>query len=221
MTALLTDAAQARAWVAALPDVSRGTLAALDEFAALLAAENQRQNLVAASTLGAPFWVRHIADSAQLLPMALRAGASVSARWVDLGSGPGLPGLVIAILAPRMRVTLVEVRRRRCDFLRAVCATLALDNVEVVEGKVERIDGKFDVISARAFAPLPDLLSIARHLAQKDSVWLLPKGKSAVSELSALPPHAQRMFHVEQSLTGEDARIVVGRGQPPARQAVR
>ena len=214
---LLTDEQSARDWIATLPDVSRGTLARLDAFAALLADENGRQNLVAASTLGPAFWVRHIADSAQLLPLAGRERG----RWVDLGSGPGLPGLVIAILAPGMQITLIEARRRRCDFLRAACAALQIDNVVVVEGKVERAEGKFDVISARAFAPLPELLSIARHLAQKNSVWLLPKGRNAPSELSALPPITRRMFHVEQSLTSAEAHILVGRGEPPARPVAR
>ena len=203
---------QAREWVAGLPNVSRGTLERLDRFATLLADENVRQNLVAASTLGSAFWVRHIADSAQLLPLGEYENAR---RWVDLGSGPGLPGLVIAILAPRIMCTLVETRRRRCNFLRETAEALGLANVSVVEDRVERTNGKFDVISARAFAPLPELLPIARHLAHKDSIWLLPKGKNAVNELSTVRPSWQAMFHVEQSLTSDDAHILVGHGIPP------
>jgi 16S rRNA (guanine527-N7)-methyltransferase len=212
MTVLIDSEEQARAWMASMPDVSRGTLERLDHFAALLTEENAHQNLVAASTLGSAFWVRHIADSAQLLPLAeVKDGA----HWVDLGSGPGLPGLVVAVLAPHLHMTLIESRRRRCDFLRGACATLACNNVTVVEARAERVEGRFDVISARAFAPLPELLSIARHLSHKDSVWLLPKGKNATAELSGLRRSTRAMFHVEHSVTSADARILVGKGVPP------
>lgn len=207
---LLTRESEARAWIATLPGVSRETMERLEEFAALLTAENARQNLIAASTLGEALWCRHIADSAQLLPLAPIAGG----RWVDLGSGPGLPGLVIAILAPQWQVTLVESRRLRCDFLRGAVAKLGLDaRVTVAQHRVEAYrEGRYDVISARAFAPLPALLAAATHLSQKSTVWLLPKGKNAVNELSTLPQAWQKLFHVEPSRTDSDARILVGSG---------
>lgn len=209
MTLLICES-EARAWIAALPGVSRETMERLEDFAALLIAENARQNLIAASTLGEALWCRHIADSAQLLPLAPIAGG----RWVDLGSGPGLPGLIIAILAPQWQVTLVESRRLRCDFLRSAVAKLGLEaRVTVAQHRVEtHRDGRYDVISARAFAPLPALLAAATHLSQKSTVWLLPKGKNAVNELSTLPQAWQKLFHVEPSRTDSDARILVGSG---------
>ena len=207
---LLTDETLARDWIGALPGVSRETLDRLDRFTTLLTEEAGRQNLVAASTLGSALWVRHLADSAQLLPLAPPSGG----HWIDLGSGAGLPGVAIAILAPHWRVTLVESRRLRCDFLRAAVADLGLDaQVTVAQRRVEvHRDGPYDVISARAYAPLPALLTSANHLAKKSTVWLLPKGKNAVNELSTLPQAWQKLFHVEPSRTDSEARILVGTG---------
>ena len=211
---LLASREAVEEWLLSLPDVSRGTLAQLDLFANLLTQANASQNLVAASTLGETLWTRHIADSAQLLPLA--TGQQKGGRWVDLGSGPGLPGLIIALLAPDYHVTLVESRRLRCGFLRDAVEQLGLAaRVTIVEGRVEQMSGHghaFDVISARAFAPLPRLVSFSQHLANKSTIWLLPKGRNAVNELSTLPVPWQKLFHVEPSLTDSDAFILVGRG---------
>lgn len=208
---LLGSEVQARDWLTALPNVSRETLDRLHQFVALLREANEAQNLIAASTAGDALWVRHIADSAQLLTLA--ADWSEEGRWIDLGSGPGLPGLVIAMALPRWTVRLVESRRLRCDFLRHCVTELDLPNVEVIEGRVEQLDpSAHDVISARAFAPLPKLLASARHLAGKNTLWLLPKGRNAVNELSSIAHAWQGLFHVEPSLTDAEARILVGRG---------
>ena len=212
---LLTSEAEARAWLAGLPTVSRGTMEQLDQFAALLREANAQQNLIAASTAGEALWVRHIADSAQLLTLVQDATGTTPAegRWVDLGSGPGLPGLIIALLLPGWTIRLVESRRLRCDFLRHCVAALGLTHVEVIEGRVEQLPSQgHDVISARAFAPLDKLLHVSRHLARKNTLWLLPKGRNAVNELSSLAPAWQTLFHVEPSLTDADARILVGCG---------
>ncbi len=212
MTIISSESA-AREWLAVLPGVSRETIEQLERFAALLTEENARQNLVAASTLGEGFWSRHIVDSAQLVALAPTNGGT----WVDLGSGAGLPGLVIAILAPQWRVTLVESRRLRCDFLNSAIAALGLaQRTKVVHDRVEALPPlPSDVISARAFAPLPRLIMTARHLANKSTIWLLPKGKNAVNELSTLSAPWQTMFHVKPSLTDSEARILVGEGNFP------
>ena len=107
---LLTSEAEARSWIGATFAPNERQWAQLERFAAMLVEENARQNLIAASTVST-LWVRHIADSAQLLALD-DAGEGL---WIDLGSGPGLPGLVVAILSPRPML-LVESRRRRCDF---------------------------------------------------------------------------------------------------------
>ncbi len=180
----------------------------LERFAAMLIAENDRQNLIAASTIPT-IWVRHIADSAQLLALDSE-GAGL---WVDLGSGPGLPGLVVAILSERPML-LVESRRRRCEFLRAVAAELRLAHVEVAEAPLERVATRpAATISARAFAPLDKLIDLSARFSTESTHWLLPKGRNAVKELALLPKPWQRMFHVEQSRTDAESGILVARGR--------
>ena len=217
-TIILDDAAKARAWIEALPGVSRETMERLELFGELLGKANLTQNLVAASTLQDDMlWTRHFADSAQLIPLVPPRPEDVRGTWVDLGSGPGLPGLVVAILAPEWDMTLVESRRLRCDFLRECVDALELgDRVSVEQNTVERFSpGAFDVISARAFAPLQRLIVVSRHLAAKNSIWLLPKGKNAQTELSTLSPTWQTACVLQPSLTDENARIIVAHGAFP------
>lgn len=195
--------AESRAWIAATFDVPRETMARLDAFADLIRTEGQRQNLVSAASLD-QLWTRHFADSAQLLRFAPRPDA----RWIDLGTGAGFPGLIVAALHPGP-VTLVEARRLRIDFLRAAAAVLAVD-VEIVGARVERLAPRpFDVISARAFAPLARLLELGARFSTEKSVWLLPKGRQAQSELEALDGSWQGDFRLEPSLTDPEARIIV------------
>lgn len=198
--------ADARAWVERSFDVPRGTMARLDAFAALLRDENERQNLVSRASLD-QLWLRHIADSAQLLRFAPSPGA----RWIDLGTGAGFPGLIVAALHPGP-VTLVEERRLRADFLHRAAETLAVA-VEIVAGKAERLKPRaFDAISARAFAPLGRLLDLGTAFSTRNSVWILPKGRSAQSELEALDPSWQGDFRLEPSVTDPEARIIVAQG---------
>ena len=200
------DEAAARDWLRATFDVSRETLARLDAFAQALEEENSRQNLVSRATLDRT-WERHIVDSAQLL----RFAPSPRASWIDLGSGAGFPGLVVALLH-RGPVTLVEARRLRADFLRRAAAILGVE-AEIVEERAERLPPRpFDAISARAFAPLPRLLELGTSFSTAKTVWVLPKGRNAQSELEALDPSWQGSFHLEPSLTDPDARIIVAEG---------
>jgi 16S rRNA (guanine527-N7)-methyltransferase len=185
--------------------VSRETLEKVQAYVALLREESTRQNLISATTLD-HLWERHILDSAQLMRFEPRSGAS----WADIGSGAGLPGIVIACLAAGP-VTLIEPRRLRADFLHRVCDSLRL-NGSVVHGKAERTVGRYDVITARAVAPLSQLLGISAHLSTKNTVWALPKGRSAAAELAEAQQAWQGVFHVEQSVTDADSRIVVATG---------
>ena len=182
--------------------VSRETLEKLDAYSALLKEESERQNLVSASTLD-QLWERHILDSAQLVRFEPHPRAS----WVDIGSGAGLPGIVIACLVDGP-VTLIEPRRLRAEFLHKVCESLRL-NAEVIGGKAEGIEGKYDVITARAVASLTQLLKISAHLSTRKTVWALPKGRSAERELVEVCRTWQGAFHVEQSVTDADSKIVV------------
>ena len=190
---------------AAARHVSRETFDRLSTYVELLKAENSRQNLVSAATLGT-IWERHILDSAQLVRFEPQPGAS----WVDLGSGAGLPGVVIACLVGGP-VTLVEPRRLRAEFLSRVVGELSLA-ATVVCGKAERITGRFDVIAARALASLTNLLEMSQHLSTGNSLWVLPKGRSAQSELAEARRAWQGSFRIEQSVTDAMSHIVIGTG---------
>ena len=186
-------------------DVSRETFEKLRAYEVMLRDESRRQNLVSASTLD-DLWERHILDSAQLVRFEQRPGAS----WVDIGSGAGLPGIVIACLVEGP-VTMVEPRRLRADFLHRACESLML-RASVFAGKAERAEGDYDVITARAVTNLAQLLKISAHLSTGNSRWVLPKGRSAERELVEAQQAWQGAFHVEQSATDPDSRIVIGTG---------
>ena len=182
--------------------VSRETIEKLETYVALLREENARQNLVSTTTL-ASAWERHIIDSAQLLKYESEGAPS----WVDIGSGAGLPGVVIACLAEGP-VTLVEPRRLRADFLHKVGESLRL-NVDVQCSKAERVGGSFGMITARAVAPLTKLLEISAHLSTRKTVWALPKGRSGLAELAEAKRAWQGEFRVEPSVTSDDSFVVI------------
>ena len=182
--------------------VSRETYERLELYAARLRTESARQNLVSAASLH-QLWNRHILDSAQLVRFEPHTGAS----WVDIGSGAGLPGVVLACLVDGP-LTLVEPRRLRAEFLRSVVEELGLD-ATVESAKVERVTGRFDVITGRAVASLSRFLHLCDHLSTGNTVWVLPKGRGAQSELEEARRSWQGVFHVEQSITEADAKIVV------------
>jgi 16S rRNA (guanine527-N7)-methyltransferase len=185
-------------------DVPRETFERLERYIELLLAENERQNLIARSTID-EIWRRHIVDSAQIIPFAPRPDSS----WLDIGSGAGLPGLVIAILTEGS-VTLVEPRKLRADFLQQATETLGLSRrVAVHTAKVERITGSFDIITARAVASFEALLRISRHLSTDKTRWLFPKGKSAQSELDEARRTWQGEFRLEPSRTDPEAAIII------------
>ena len=183
-------------------DVSRETSARLERFVDLLRIEAGAQNLVAASTL-ASVWDRHIADSAQLVALA-----EPGSRWIDIGSGAGLPGLVVAILTADP-VTLVEPRALRADFLRRAAAALGLDRVTTIAAKAQAITGSFDIITARAVAPAGALLTMTSHLAHARTRYLLMKGRSAKKELDDVRAAWQGDFRLVASRTDAEASIIV------------
>ena len=186
-------------------DVSRETLDKLEAYVALLREEAGRQNLISASTLD-HVWDRHIVDSAQLVRFEPHAGAS----WADIGAGAGLPGIVIACFVEGP-MTLIEPRRLRAEFLHKACEALRIQ-ASVFPGKAERATGAYDVITARAVARLSETLRISQHLSTIKTVWALPRGRSADAELAEARRAWQGVFHVEQSVTDADSRIVVGTG---------
>jgi 16S rRNA (guanine527-N7)-methyltransferase len=193
-------------WLVDVLAVSRETLERLDAFRAMVIAENERQNLVSAASID-HFWVRHIVDSAQLLTLTSDAGP-----WLDLGTVAGFPGIVIALLR-ESPITLVESRRKRSDFLAESVERLVLPHVTNLCCPVEKLKPTpFSVISARAFAPLHRLLSLAHSFSTAQTVWLLPKGRSAREEVDSIKDEWRGVFHVKQSFTDPDSAIISATG---------
>ncbi|UYH54542.1 16S rRNA (guanine(527)-N(7))-methyltransferase RsmG [Qipengyuania sp. SS22] len=206
---MISTESDARAYVAGLCDEE--AMDRLDRLAQALPEENQQQNLVAKPTLSM-IWQRHIADSAQLLEFCEMPSAAQP--WLDLGSGAGFPGLVIAAMRPEMPVVLVESRKRRVEWLSWAASLMGLENCRVEGQRLENVEA-FDagVISARAFAPLDRLLALSARFSTRSTCWVLPKGRSAAQEVKDLPKNRRGMFHVEQSHTDSEAGIIVGRGK--------
>jgi 16S rRNA (guanine527-N7)-methyltransferase len=188
--------------------VSRETEQRLAAYVDLLARWRKTTNLIAESTYPS-IWTRHIADSAQLLALAPAAR-----RWVDMGSGAGFPGLVIAIQladAPGAVVHCIESDQRKCAFLReAVRATGAAATIHPL--RVEAIDpsslGPVDAVAARAFAPLPLTLKLARRWIERGAVGVFPRGESARDQLAALPEASAYAIEVLPSLIDPKAAIL-------------
>jgi len=182
----------------------------LERFAALLGEENEQQNLVSAASL-AMVWQRHFADSLQLLDRVSRE----TSPWLDLGSGAGIPGLVLACAQPNTAMVLVESRKRRVDWLVRAAGELGLDKCRVIGARLEKVESfPAGLITARAFAPLGKLLHLSARFSTQDTTWLLPKGRSAAQELSEQPDAVRALFHVEQSQTDPEGGILIGRGTP-------
>lgn len=195
----------AQDWVLGLPECDDEAMMRLARLVEMLVEENTRQNLVSAASIK-DVWRRHIADSAQLLGCVPRG----TSPWLDLGTGAGFPGLVIAALRPECEVLMVESRARRIDWLERARVALGLHGATVLGKRLEQVQTrKVNVISARAFAPLDRLLAQSVRFSTADTLWLLPKGRSAQQELEKL--HGwQHRFHVKQSVTDSQAGIIVG-----------
>jgi 16S rRNA (guanine527-N7)-methyltransferase len=124
---------------------------------------------------------RHLLDSLAILPFV--QGATLA----DLGTGPGLPGVVLAIAAPGRDILLVDSNGKKVRFLREAIRTLKLENVRAVQSRVEDVQGQYDCVTARAFASLSDMLTWGGHLLAPDGVWLAMKGKRPDDELPGIP----------------------------------
>lgn len=160
-----------------LPDA---TVASLLAYVGLLARWNATYNLSAVRDID-EMVTRHLLDSLAVMPYV--RGETLA----DLGTGAGLPGLPLAIVAPRRQVTLVDSNGKKTRFLRAVVRELGLKNVRVLESRVEAVEGTFDCITARAFASLEDMLGWGNRLLAPDGVWLALKGRFPQDELAGVP----------------------------------
>lgn len=204
----ITDESSAKQWLRDGVAADAAVFGRLEQLLELLLAENEQQNLIAKGTIP-HIWQRHIVDSAQLLTVPRETVPA--GLWLDLGTGAGFPGLVVASLQLEREVVLVDSRRLRIEWLKRAAEALDLPNVRVIQSRVEELPlVQASVISARAFAPLEKLLEISARFSTPETLWVLPKGASAKHELAILPKKWQHVFHVEQSLTDESAGIVTG-----------
>lgn len=160
-------------------NVSQKTLAQLTAYADLLAEWNARHNLVSRNSLP-ELWERHMWDSAQLAPLVPPEAKTLA----DLGSGAGFPGLVLAAMLPGVVVTLHEATAKKCAFLQAAADRMDL-HVTIENARMEELPPRaFDVVTARACAPLPRLLEYAHSFVGPNSVCLFLKGQNVGSELT-------------------------------------
>ena len=188
-------------------DVSRETIEKLEIYARLLRKWNKTINLVSPGTVDT-LWVRHFADSAQLLALAPQN----IRKWADLGSGAGFPGAVIAVLAERLHpdltVTLIESDQRKATFLRAVARETQTSFMVLAERSESVARLKADVISARALAPLHVLLGYVSHHIAPNGTALLSKGESAASEVELARKTWSFTCESIPSMTDPDAAIL-------------
>ena len=138
----------------------------------------------------------HLLDSLTAVAPLLRHTQGQPARVLDVGSGGGLPGIVLAICRPELDVSCVDTVGKKAAFIQQVAASLKLPNLRGIHARVETLGGPFDVICCRAFASLPDFVSWSRAALAPAGVWMAMKGKHPQAEIDALPADVQ-VFHVE------------------------
>ena len=189
---------------AALTGADARALEDLEAYRILLEDWNQKMNLVGPATLPA-FWSRHALDSAQLLPLAPDA-----LTWADLGTGAGLPGVVLAILGrnrPGFHVHLVESMAKRCRFLETVVTQLGLP-ASVHNGRAEDLDLTVDIVTSRACAPLVRLLGYARPYFRRGATGLFLKGQDVVAEIEDATRSWDFEVEILPSLSDDRGRIL-------------
>ena len=176
-----------------LSDEQRGQLL---DYLALLGKWNKVYNLTAVRD-PAEMLTHHLLDSLSIIAPLRRHTGGQPARLLDVGSGGGLPGVVIAICCPEIQVSCVDAVAKKAAFVQQVAVALRLPNLRGVHARVEAVQDKFDVITSRAFASLADFTQWSVPALAEGAVWLAMKGKRPDDEIAALPPGVE-VFHVEQ-----------------------
>ncbi|MES2984284.1 MAG: 16S rRNA (guanine(527)-N(7))-methyltransferase RsmG [Pseudomonadota bacterium] len=184
-------------------NVSRETFSHLEGYVGLLLKWNAKINLIGPTT-ESDVWSRHVEDALQLLPLLPPTATSLA----DLGSGAGLPGMILAIARPDIAVTLVEIDQRKSAFLQEVKRALALDHVTIEAKDLHTLTARFDVVTARALAPLKELLAMAYPLLQPGAICLFPKGENFANELAATGNDWSYQHQLFPSLTNKKSSII-------------
>ena len=201
--------------------MSEGVQEQLLDYMALIQKWNKVYNLTA---LRDPqeILTHHLLDSLSAIGPLMRQASSFDEAFsfLEVGSGGGLPGVVIAICCPKVKVTCVDTVSKKAAFVQQVAASLKLVNLKGLHARVETLTGPFDVIGSRAFASLPDFLNWSSGALAPKGIWMAMKGKLPVEEMAALLPTAQ-VFHVEQlQVPGLDAeRCMIWMKKSPALSA--
>ena len=196
-----------RDWLKTHCNVSRETMARLENYATMLRHWNKTINLVAPSTLD-DLWVRHILDSAQLYPHI----PENARRLTDIGSGAGFPALVLAAIAaqdnPALSFCLIESDARKCAFLRNVAREMEI-NIEILTQRIEQAHPKRAcVLTARALAPLVQLLNSAKDLLNKDGICLFLKGKNCAKEIETARQQMSFIENATASISHRDGIVL-------------
>lgn len=147
----------------------------------------------------------HLLDSLAVVVPLMRHTRGAPTRLLDVGSGAGLPGAVIAICCPQVEVDCVDAVAKKAAFIRQVAATLSLPNLRGIHGRVEKLVGHYDLAVSRAFASLAEFIALSDGAVAPDGVWMAQKGREPSAEIAELPP-GRVVFHVEQlDVPGLDA----------------
>jgi 16S rRNA (guanine527-N7)-methyltransferase len=185
-------------------DLSEGQFQQLWAYLALMQKWNKVYNLTAVRD-PQEMLTHHLLDSLTAVAPLVRHTGGQPARVLDVGSGGGLPGIVLAICRPELDVRCVDTVGKKAAFIQQVAASLQLPNLQGIHARVETLTGPFDLICCRAFASLPDFVGWSRAALAEQGVWMAMKGKHPQAEIDALPADVQ-VFHVEPlTVPGLDA----------------
>jgi 16S rRNA (guanine527-N7)-methyltransferase len=186
-------------------DIAGGTLThhqlgQLDAYLDALIEKNKQLNLTRI-TDRAEAEIKHVADALTLVPFidARINGAKPRAAWTlaDVGTGGGIPGVILAIARPTLAVTLIDSTRKKLDAVAGMCDAIGLANVRTQHARVEDVEETFDFVTARAVADVSTLLSWCGRLMRRSSLLLAMKGPRAAEEIAAVPPNLRRAWTIE------------------------
>lgn len=191
LEARLRDGAQ----VLGVP-LSQPQVAQLLDYMDLIGKWNKVYNLTAVRDPG-EMLSQHLLDSLAVIPALRRHTGGRAVRLLDVGSGAGLPGIVIAVCCPEIEVACVDAVAKKVAFIQQAAVALKLPNLRGIHDRVERLSEPYDVIASRAFASLADFVSWSAAALAPGGVWLAMKGRRPEQEIAELPAAAE-LFHVEQ-----------------------
>ena len=174
------------------------------DYIALIQKWNKVYNLTAVRSPD-EMLTHHLLDSLAVIRPLLRQGGAGPFRLLDVGSGAGLPGVVVAICCPQIEIDCVDAVAKKAAFIQQVAASLQLPNLRGLHDRVENLRATYAVVASRAFASLADFVTLSEPVLAPGGVWLAQKGRDPAAEIANLPPGAE-VFHVEQlTVPGLDA----------------